>query len=152
MVTPRRSPSRASAGCSTGAPTSRRTAGCAASPTGELVFSESISEKHAGSSFKTMQATAVRDGDDWILNGSKTHVNMGADCDVTLFYAIAPRGLTSFLVDMHLPGIRTAGHRRHRLAAHPHRRRRLRPTSGSRTPTSSARPAAGCRRSCRRST
>ncbi len=54
-----------------------------------------------------MQATAVRDGDAWVLNGSKCHVNMGADCDVTLFYAVAPEGLTSFLVDMHLPGIRT---------------------------------------------
>jgi alkylation response protein AidB-like acyl-CoA dehydrogenase len=76
--------------------------------TGELVFSESISEKYAGSSFKTMQSTAVRDGSDWLLTGSKTHVNLGADCDVTLFYAIAEEGLTSFLVDMTLPGISTA--------------------------------------------
>ena len=75
--------------------------------TGELIFSESISEKGAGSSFKQMQATAVRDGSDWILNGSKCHVNMGADCDVTLFYAYAAEGLTSFLVDTSLPGVRT---------------------------------------------
>jgi len=74
---------------------------------GDLVFSESISEKNAGSSFKTMKATAVRDGSDWILNGSKTHVNLGADSDVTLFYAIAEEGLTSFLVDMTLPGIKS---------------------------------------------
>jgi alkylation response protein AidB-like acyl-CoA dehydrogenase len=74
---------------------------------GDLVFSESISEMNAGSSFKTMQATAVRDGEGWILNGDKTHVNMGADCDVTLFYANAAEGLTSFLVDMSLPGIST---------------------------------------------
>jgi len=74
---------------------------------GELVFSESISEKNAGSSFKTMQATATRDGSDWILNGHKTHVNMGADCDVTLFYGYAPEGLTSFLVDTSLPGVTT---------------------------------------------
>ncbi len=75
--------------------------------TGEIVFSESISEKNAGSSFKAMKSTAVRDGGDWLLTGSKTHINLGADCDVTLFYAVAPEGLTSFLVDMALPGIRT---------------------------------------------
>ena len=76
--------------------------------TGEAVFSESISEKNAGSSFKAMAATATRDGGDWLLTGRKTHVNLGADCDVTLFYAIAEEGLTSFLVDMSLPGIQTA--------------------------------------------
>lgn len=75
--------------------------------TGELVFSESISEKNAGSSFKAMKSTAVRDGGDWMLTGSKTHINLGADCDVSLFYAIAEEGLTCFLVDMRLPGIRT---------------------------------------------
>jgi alkylation response protein AidB-like acyl-CoA dehydrogenase len=75
--------------------------------TGDLVFSESISEKYAGSSFKQMKSTAVRDGGDWILTGNKTHVNLGADCDVTLFYAVAEEGLTSFLVDMTLPGIST---------------------------------------------
>ncbi len=75
--------------------------------TGEIVFSESISEKNAGSSFKAMKSTAFRDGGDWLLTGSKTHINLGADCDVTLFYAMAPEGLTSFLVDMTLPGIRT---------------------------------------------
>jgi alkylation response protein AidB-like acyl-CoA dehydrogenase len=75
--------------------------------TGEAVFSESISEKNAGSSFKTMKSSAVRDGGDWLLTGSKTHINLGADCDVTLFYAVAEEGLTTFLVDMSLPGITT---------------------------------------------
>lgn len=75
--------------------------------TGQAVFSECISEKNAGSSFKTMASTATRSGDRWILNGSKTHVNLGADSDVTLFYAVAEEGLTSFLVDMSLRGIST---------------------------------------------
>lgn len=74
---------------------------------GELIFSESISEPGVGSSFKEMRATAERDGDDWILTGSKTHVNLGAACDVTIFYAMAEEGLTSFLVDMDLPGVST---------------------------------------------
>jgi alkylation response protein AidB-like acyl-CoA dehydrogenase len=75
--------------------------------TGELIFSESISEPGVGSSFKEMRATAERDGDDWILTGRKTHVNLGAACDVTIFYAMAEEGLTSFLVDMDLPGVAT---------------------------------------------
>ncbi len=75
--------------------------------TGEVVFSESISERNTGSSFRAMEATATRDGDGWVLHGSKCHVNLGADCEVTLFYAFAEEGLTSFLVDMSLPGITT---------------------------------------------
>ncbi|GAA1015103.1 acyl-CoA dehydrogenase [Acrocarpospora pleiomorpha] len=77
----------------------------AAISSGEKIFSESISEKNAGSSFKTMKATATRAGSDWIINAQKTHVNMGADSDVTLVYAIAEEGLTSFLVDASLPGV-----------------------------------------------
>jgi alkylation response protein AidB-like acyl-CoA dehydrogenase len=72
---------------------------------GECVFSESISEKNAGSSFKRMGATARRHGPDWMLNGAKIHVNMGAQSDVTLFYAMSEDGLTSFLVDTSLPGV-----------------------------------------------
>lgn len=74
---------------------------------GAMVFSESISEPGVGSSFKNMSARAVRDGSDWLLTGQKTHVNLGADCDVTIFYAMAEEGLTSFMVDMDRPGIRT---------------------------------------------
>lgn len=74
---------------------------------GDLVFSESISEPGVGSSFKQMRATARRDGGDWVLDGSKTHVNLGCESGVTIFYAVAQEGLTSFLVEMDLPGIET---------------------------------------------
>ena len=72
---------------------------------GTTIFSESISEPTVGSSFKDMRATAEPDDDDWILSGHKTHVNLGAACDVTIVYAMAPEGLTSFLVDMDEPGM-----------------------------------------------
>jgi len=72
---------------------------------GEMVFSESISEPGVGSSLKLMRSTARRDGSDWILNGQKTHVNLGHQSDVTLVYAMAEEGLTAFLVDMDLPGV-----------------------------------------------
>lgn len=75
---------------------------------GELIFSESISEPGVGSSLREMRSMAHPDGSDWILNGRKTHVNLGCECDVTLVYAIAPRGLTAFLVDAGTPGFTTA--------------------------------------------
>ena len=74
---------------------------------GELIFSESISEPGVGSSLKLMQATARRDKGDWIINGSKTHVNLGHQSDVTLVFAMAEEGLSSFLVDVDLPGVTT---------------------------------------------
>lgn len=72
---------------------------------GELIFCEAISEPGIGSSLKLMQATARRLGGDWILDGRKTHVNLGHQSDVMIFYAITEEGLTSFLVDTHQPGI-----------------------------------------------
>jgi alkylation response protein AidB-like acyl-CoA dehydrogenase len=72
--------------------------------TGELIFSESISEPGAGSSFKSIRAGAVRDGSDWVISGRKTHVNLGAESDVTLVYANTSEGLTAFLVDCDSPG------------------------------------------------
>jgi len=74
---------------------------------GRLIFCESISEPDAGSSFREMKASARRADGGWILNGTKIHVNLGADADVTAFYAVADEGLTSFLVDMRALGVST---------------------------------------------
>jgi len=73
---------------------------------GSIVFTESISEPHAGSSLKELKTSAVRDGDDWIINGMKTHINGGAICDVTIVFAMTDEGMTAFLVDTSLPGVR----------------------------------------------
>jgi len=74
---------------------------------GEMIFSESISEPGVGSSLKQMRATARRDGSDWILNGRKTHVNLGHQSDVTMVFAMTGEGLSAFLVDMALPGVKS---------------------------------------------
>lgn len=74
---------------------------------GTLIFSESISEPGVGSSMKLMRATAERDKGDWVLNGTKTHVNLGHESHVTLVYAMAPEGITAFLVDTDTPGVST---------------------------------------------
>lgn len=72
---------------------------------GTLLFSESISEPGAASSLKSLKTTAVRRGGDWIIEGRKTHINMGVESHVTIVYAMAEEGLTSFLVDTNLPGV-----------------------------------------------
>ena len=72
---------------------------------GEIIFSECISEPRGGSSLRSLDTTATPDGGDWILDGAKTHVNLGLESDVTLVYAVAPEGLTAFLVDTSLPGV-----------------------------------------------
>lgn len=73
---------------------------------GSIIFAEAISEPNAGSSLKNLKTTARRDGDDWIINGMKTHINAGAASDVTIVFAETEGGLTAFLVDTKLPGYR----------------------------------------------
>jgi alkylation response protein AidB-like acyl-CoA dehydrogenase len=72
---------------------------------GELIFSESISEPGAASSLKAIRTRAERVGDEWVINGRKTHVNLGGQSDVTLVYAMTAEGLTAFLVDTATPGV-----------------------------------------------
>ncbi len=74
---------------------------------GEAIFSESISEPGVGSSLKLMRTTAARSNGDWVINGTKCHVNLGNQCDVTIVYAMAEEGLTAFLVDRDTPGVST---------------------------------------------
>jgi alkylation response protein AidB-like acyl-CoA dehydrogenase len=74
---------------------------------GTLVFSESISERGAASSLKAIKTSAKRSNGDWVIDGAKIHINLGKESDVTLVYAMAEEGLTAFLVDTDLPGVRS---------------------------------------------
>ena len=52
-------------------------AGCRGSATGELLTAIGMTEPGGGSDLATLKTTAVRDGDDWIINGSKTFITNG---------------------------------------------------------------------------
>jgi acyl-CoA dehydrogenase len=54
---------------------------------GERVWAIAMSEPGAGSDLRGMQATARRDGDVWILNGSKTFVTSGIQADQVIVAA-----------------------------------------------------------------
>jgi len=68
-----------------------------------------ITEAGAGSDPTMVQTTAVRDGDGWVLNGTKWHVTSGDVADFILVHAHVdgdPAKATIFLVDKDLPGVR----------------------------------------------
>jgi acyl-CoA dehydrogenase len=69
-----------------------------------------ISEPGAGSDPAGMSTRAVRDGDDWILNGRKIWISNAQDADFTIVMAVtdpekrARGGMSAFLVDKGTPG------------------------------------------------
>ena len=79
--------------------------------TGEEVWCQLFSEPGAGSDVAGLSSKAVRDGDEWIVNGQKVwttlaHVSrfglliLRSDAD-----AVKHAGITAFVVDMHAPGV-----------------------------------------------
>ncbi|ESS07452.1 MAG: acyl-CoA dehydrogenase [uncultured archaeon A07HB70] len=72
---------------------------------GSAVGAISISEPETGSSLKSMDTTVERDGDGWVVDGFKSHVNLAAEATVHLVFAAADEGLTVLLVDDDAPGI-----------------------------------------------
>jgi isovaleryl-CoA dehydrogenase len=79
---------------------------------GEHVGALAMSEPGAGSDVMGMRTTAVRDGDAWVLNGSKMWITNGPHADVMIVYAItdADAGssrLSAFIVARGLDGFST---------------------------------------------
>ena len=78
---------------------------------GQVVWCQLFSEPAAGSDLAGLRSTAVRDGDDWVLNGQKiwstgAHYSDWGMIVVRTDPNVAKHaGLTYFIVDMHSPGI-----------------------------------------------
>jgi alkylation response protein AidB-like acyl-CoA dehydrogenase len=77
--------------------------------TGELITALAMTEPSGGSDLAALRTTAVRDGDDWILSGSKTFITNGYSADLVLVAArTSPekraRGITLFAVEAGMPG------------------------------------------------
>jgi isovaleryl-CoA dehydrogenase len=69
-----------------------------------------MTEPGAGTDVLGMTTTAVRDGDDWILNGTKTYITNGCEGFCFLVYAKVDGRITSFIVDRTCPGFSTSQH------------------------------------------
>ena len=80
---------------------------------GDAVGALAMSEPGAGSDVMGMRTRAVRDGDNYVLNGNKMWITNAPEADVTIVYAITggtdekPK-LSAFLVERDRPGYSTA--------------------------------------------
>jgi len=77
---------------------------------GETVSAIGISEPGAGADPAGMTTRAVRDGDDWVINGRKIWTTRAAEADFTIVMAVTDKekgargGMSAFLVDKGTPG------------------------------------------------
>jgi len=90
---------------------------------GKLIAAFALSEPEAGSDVSALAATATTDGNDYIINGTKTWISNGGIADFYVVFARtgeAPgaRGLSAFIFDADTPGFEIAG-RIDIIAPHP---------------------------------
>jgi alkylation response protein AidB-like acyl-CoA dehydrogenase len=76
---------------------------------GELISAIAMSEPAAGSDLQGIQTTAVRDGDGWVLNGSKTFITNGINSDLVIVVARTDpakgaHGISLLMVERGMPG------------------------------------------------
>jgi glutaryl-CoA dehydrogenase len=73
---------------------------------GEALGCFGLTEADAGSNPSEMRTNAKRDGDDWILNGSKMWITNGNIADVAIVWAHTDNGIEGFVVPTNTPGFK----------------------------------------------
>jgi alkylation response protein AidB-like acyl-CoA dehydrogenase len=76
---------------------------------GEVILSVGMTEPHTGSDLQALRTTAIRDGDDYVVNGSKTYISGGIITGLNILAAKTDpsqgaKGVSLFLVDPSTPG------------------------------------------------
>ena len=72
--------------------------------TGEAIGCFGLTEPDFGSNPADMRTRAVRDGDDWVLNGTKMWITNGSVADVAVVWAQTPERIRGFVVPTDTPG------------------------------------------------
>ncbi|MGE4431529.1 MAG: acyl-CoA dehydrogenase family protein [Sphingobium sp.] len=77
---------------------------------GEAIGALAITEPGAGSDAKAIRARAVRDGDDYVINGQKTYISNGQNADLFIVACktdpdAGAKGVSLLLVDATTPGV-----------------------------------------------
>jgi alkylation response protein AidB-like acyl-CoA dehydrogenase len=86
---------------------------------GEIVTAIGMTEPAAGSDLRAIQSTARRDGDGWLLSGSKTFITNGYNADLVVTAAQAPEdgGISLFAVERGMEGF-SRGNKLDKLGQH----------------------------------
>jgi acyl-CoA dehydrogenase len=68
-----------------------------------------LTEPHFGSDTTMVSTTAVRDGDSWVINGSKMYCSSGGDCEYVVVFAstdkaLGAAGIAAFVIPFGTPG------------------------------------------------
>lgn len=71
---------------------------------GEAIGCFGLTESHGGSDPGNMKTHAKRDGDDWVLNGSKMWITNGNIADAAVVWAMTDDGIRGFIVETNSPG------------------------------------------------
>ncbi len=79
---------------------------------GELIPAFALSEAEAGSNAAAMRTSAVEDGDEWLINGTKNWISNAGVADFYVVFAVTDRDnarVTAFVVESDRPGFSIGG-------------------------------------------
>ncbi|MBF4500917.1 acyl-CoA dehydrogenase family protein [Savagea sp. SN6] len=77
---------------------------------GNYLFAFGLTEPSGGTDVNSMKTTAVQDGDDWVINGSKVFITNAKYADIIVVYAKTDlskgaHGISAFIVEKGTPGL-----------------------------------------------
>ena len=83
--------------------------------TGQKLAAFGLTEPNAGTDAAGQQTTAVKDGDDYILNGTKIFITNAGEADVYIIFAMTDKtkgthGISAFIVEKGMPGFTVGQH------------------------------------------
>ena len=89
---------------------------------GEYLGAFCLTEPSAGSDAGSLKSRAVKDGDSYIINGSKVFITNGGEADVYIVFAstspeLGTRGISAFIVEKGTPGL-VIGKDEHKMGLH----------------------------------
>lgn len=90
--------------------------------TGEKLGAFGLTEPAAGTDAAAQQTVAVRNGDHYVLNGSKIFITNGGSAEIYIIFAMTDRakgvkGITAFILEKGMPGF-TFGKKEHKMGLH----------------------------------